>query len=49
MQDIKRILNIELPSRQSAFLEMAERIVGQIRIVLYRKFLHDLWRGKVIR
>jgi len=43
---------VEAYSPKKAFVvcnEMAERIVGQIRIVPYRKFLQDLWRGNVIR
>ena len=29
--------------------ERAERIHGQIRIMPYKKFLYDLWEGKIIR
>ncbi|MBW2354913.1 MAG: ATP-binding protein [Deltaproteobacteria bacterium] len=29
--------------------ERAERLHGQIRIIPYKKFLHDLWEGNIIR
>jgi len=29
--------------------EREERVHGQIRIMPYKKFLHDLWQGKIIR
>lgn len=43
---------IELYSPRKAIVvcnEKAERIVGNIRIIPWRKFLQDLWSGRIIR
>jgi len=42
---------IELYSPRKAFVvcnEKEERIVGNIRIIPWRKFLQELWRGKIV-
>ncbi len=28
--------------------EKAERVVGKLRVIPWRKFLSDLWQGKII-
>jgi len=47
MQYIKRVLSINLPKNQSAFL-WGPRKTGKTTY-LKSEFLSDLWEGKIIR